>query len=287
MVEENRGHSRVRVLWANRPGELLTDELIACFPSVESEAYSLSPSELDLLMTGLSPRYATVLEVLSRLVAIEIGADRETSRIILRESVVLITYVLLDRILRLNKILTREGEAGLVVAAQNGISLPKTNAQLIGLVDGSQEFNQHLIWRLTSSIWQLNTVKLERSPLSDVRNPTPTGNLNFDHPGLLTRIKRKVSVMLSASLGRIPVLRLANIEAALLDKGLYGVGKLRRVHPLPANRAPDRNYSLRQRLLPQLSEELGAVMCNDLFRKEIGLGECEAKRATQLFCELR
>jgi len=276
----------IRILWANRPRETLSNQLIPCFPSAELKAYSLTRSEVNFLMTGLSPFYTKVLDGLSRVVANAIGADRESSRIILRESVVLISYVLVDRILRLNKVLVQEGATGLGVANQNGVSLPKTNAHLLGLVDGSQEFNQYLLLRLASSIWNLAALKVDRPLLSDVRNATPISNLNFDHPGILTRIKRKIYRILSAHLGRFPALRLANIEAALLDKGLYGMGKLMWPYPLLSDGVHDRKLSLRKQLLLQLSEEIGGTVCDELFLQQVGLNESDAKRAKEIFFEL-
>ncbi len=274
-----------KILWANRPRESLTDELIACFPSDNSNAYSLTRSEVDFLITELSQFHTKILDSLSLLVAETKGIDREASRVILRESVVLITYVFVDRVLRLNKILAKEGASTLSVA-KSCSALPKTNVQLISLVDGSQEFNQYLLFRLASSIWQLETVSMDRSIPSDVKNPKPVSNLNFDRPAFLSRIKRKMVRMLSTRLGRIPALRLANIESALIDQGLYGVGRLMWLKPLANDVVHERKLDFREQLLPLLLKEVGSSLRDDLFFHKIGLDRFQAMRAAESFCEL-
>lgn len=287
MIGDHQSQAVMRILWANRPGEPLADRLIPCFPSVEPNANRLNGSEISFLNEGLSPFYEKILEALSLVVATTVEADRESCRVILRESVVLITYTLVDRILRLNRVIAQRGQESISVATQrSGGLLPKTNAHLIGLVDGSQEFNQYLLFRLATSIWQLADSKLDMAPLADVRNVKPIRNLNFDQPGLLIRIKRKISRVLSAHLGRVPALRLANIDSALLDKGLYGVGKLIWLDTPSLSGAQERNFSLRERLLPLLSEEINETLRDHLFIERIGLDEVSAESAAFLFCEL-
>ena len=286
MLDYCHKKSEIRVLWANHPGESLDGNMVSFFPDADSNAQSLSPSEVGFLMTGLSPVYDEVLDTFSHLAASETGLDKASYQVILREPVVLITYLLLDRMLRLNKVLGQTGRLGLNVATRNGVSLPKTTSHLIGLVDGSQEFNQYLISSLASKIWQLPSLILERSQPQDVRNPTPTRNLNFDHPSFLVRINRKIFRTFSSCFGKIPALRLANVEAALLDKGLYGVDKLMWLHPLPFDNTHDRNFSLRQKLRRQLSKALGSVLCEEFFSQHFGLGKREAQKALGVFSEL-
>jgi putative transferase (TIGR04331 family) len=286
MVDANLRQSGMRVLWSNRPGEPLTDELIPCFPTVESDAYALRKNEVEFLMTGLSQLYVRVLDSLAGAVAAAIDIDREPCRVILRESVVLTTYVLADRSMRLCKIISQNKLEKFGVAAGSGVSMPKTNAHFIGLIEGSQEFNQYLLYRLATSIWQLQAVAVSKPLISDVRNATPINNKNFDSPGLFTRIKRKVLRELSARTGKVPALRLANIDAALLDASLFGVNRLMWLRPLKSGTRYERDAALRNRILPYLREEISTVMCEELFIRACGLERDRAKHAVNAFCEL-
>jgi putative transferase (TIGR04331 family) len=276
----------MQVLWSNRSGETLTDELIPCFPLVGSTAYSLDKMQMEFLTTELTPIYACILEGLTRAVAGVTDIDRESYRVILRESVVLTTYALVDRTLRLSKAISQRDLKKIGVGKWSDVSLPKTNAHFMGLVESSQEFNQYLLFRLASSIWQMQSVELSNPPLSDVKKFTATHNNNFDSPGLLVRLKRKISRKLSSRFGSIPALRLANIDSSLLDAGLFGINKLIWIEPKKLKILSERNVTWRKRVLPLLSKEIGAILSKELFLRVGGLQEEQASRAAEVFCEL-
>ncbi len=264
----------------------MTDDLIPCFPMAGSTACPLDKGQMEFLTTGLAPIYALILEGVTRAAATVTDIDRETYRVVLRESVVLTTYALVDRTLRLCKIISQRDLKKTGVGRWSDVSLPKTNAHLMGLVEGSQEFNQYLLFRLASSVWKLPAIKLSNPPLSDVRKSTPIRNNNFDSPGLLVRLKRKISRKLSTRFGSVPALRLANIDSALLDEGLFGVNKLNWIEPLKSNLISERNISLRKRILAHLCKEIGTMLSEEIFLRVSGLHGEQANRAAEVFCEL-
>jgi hypothetical protein len=275
-----------RFLWANKPGESTPSHLIPCFPSAKSNQCALSKSEIDFLLNGLSSLYSKILDSLTRALKNSVGIDSQLSRIILRESVVLITYALVDRILRINKLLRQQQFLGCGVITSDHIILPETNADFCALVDGSQAFNQYLLSKLGSFIWNLTPMTSTHSSVSRVKDENQTKNRTFDAPDLLTRIKRKFIRTLSAHSGRIAALRLANIESALLDGGLYGLNNLIWLDYSENIGKSERDPDLRELLRNELTLEIGTTLSHDLFKNKILLRECEAKRAEAIFCEL-
>ncbi len=221
-----------RIVWANRPGEPISNELAPAFPIGESGDPGLDITEVRLLTTALSGLYTHIIQHLARHVALARSLDVQACEIILRESIVLVTYALADRTLRLVKALAQEKLEDLTVAAAQEYVWPETNSEFSALVEGSQNFNQFLICRLASSIFGIPTVTAPRALMGDVRNLKAVNNRNFDSPPPGIRALRKIARILSRFSGKVPALRLANIEGPLLDQGLYGFGKLRWLDPL-------------------------------------------------------
>lgn len=276
----------LRILWSNRLGEVLPGGYVPCFPISESEGPRLEADDIRFLMAELSPVCEELLDrLVSRLVILR-GDDREAVRVVLRESVVLITYTLADRIWRLRRVLADQPLSEFVVAGVGETALPDSNARLIGMVDGSQHFNQHLLGALAAPIWQLPIVSVEREILADARNSTSISNHNFDHPSLLVRFRRKIAREVAQRFGRIPALRLANIEAPLLDHGLYGPAMLRWMNELGPAPVSVRDPALRERMLDGLASELEVLLGKRLFAA-MGIVDREMRaRAAATFCDL-
>ena len=275
-----------RLLWSNFPGEVLADGLIPCFPLPGPGAHALTSDEVGFLTRELSPVYANILEVLSRGVSTATEMDQSSCRTILRESVVFITYTLVDRILRLQKIISQLDMKEVVVPAPVEVASLRTNQEFGLMVEGSQLFNQHLVSKLASSIWGVPEVLVDRPLLSNVRNRKPIGNLNFDNPDLFIRLKRKISRFLSNYTGSIPALRLAHIESVLLDKGLYGKDKLIWLDAPILKKVTEQDAFLRKALLPKLLTGLSGMLLNDLFVKQLGMTKSNATRAVKVYCQL-
>ncbi|MES2770808.1 MAG: hypothetical protein V4623_02350 [Pseudomonadota bacterium] len=274
-----------RVLWANYPGEVLAKELLPCFPSLASTTYRLDQSEVRFLMTALSPLYSQMLETLANPVAAASGVEPEQCKIILRESVVLITYTLFDRMFRLAKILADENLEGLVVATQQGI-YPTSNGQLSALTDGSPEFNQYLIVQLAASIWAIPEVRLASPMLNDVRNTKKTNNLNFAQPGLWQRVRRKWSKIISRQFGTFPTLRLANIDDPLLDGGLYAAGQLLWLEDLSHENDTQRDHALRNTLAEQLKAGFFSVLTDQILSRLGKLAPFVPARVAAIYSKL-
>ncbi|QDC51251.1 hypothetical protein FIT74_04345 [Candidatus Methylopumilus universalis] len=264
----------------------MANEFIPCFPSLDSPGCGLSQREINFLIKGLPPFYNLILDSLSSAVAITTDKDLEPCKVILRESVVLITYLLLDRTLRLRKVISQQNLAELSVATQTYTFNLKSNANLLSLVDNSQQFNQYIFFRLASFVWQLPGKEVNLMHASQNINSSSIKNLNFDTPGLLTRIRRKIFRSLSARLGRVPALRLANIEEVLLDKGFYGIGKLKWLDPVVSEGICEKNLLLRQQVSTVLREKIALILSDDLFIRQIGMDKLTSKRAAEIFCEL-
>lgn len=275
-----------RILWSNRLGEELPGGYVPCFPIDESRGTRLEADDVRFLMTELSTVYTELLDRLVSRLGVFRGDDPEAARVVLRESVVLITYALADRIWRLRRVLADQPLAEFAVARVGEIALPDSNARLIGMVDGSQHFNQHLLGALAAAIWQLPVVSVEREVLADARNATSISNHNFDHPSLVVRVRRKIKREVAQRFGRFPALRLANIEAPLLDHGLYGPAMFRWMNELGPAPASVRDPALRARLLDGLAAELEALLGERLFAPLGIVDRAMRTRAAATFCDL-
>ena len=275
-----------RILWANQNREVLGQDRIACFPTADSQKRGLERAEVDFLMKELSPLYVDVVRNLTKAFEAKVGVKKEVSEIILREPVVLIVYVILDRIIRLSKVLAIEGAAHTCVAIPTKLKLPETSSELISMIDNSKEFNQYLLAKLASSIWKIDTLKLDSNDTAVMESTKLFQNLNFDHPSFLTRITRKTSRVLSARFGKIPALRLANIEGPLLDNKLYGSGKLKWINKLELSNKLVRNNFLRDGLIESILDLTRDKLIGKYLINQIGLNQSEAERASKIFCEL-
>lgn len=286
MSLQNENLATRRVIWANHQNEVLRDDFIPCFPTIESKSGSLSCRLITEAFDELSPIYSNILSCLSESLVAGNKDNKLSFEIGLREPVVLIGYTLLDRILRLRKVLSENQHLKLAIADASEVVFPDSNQKLIAFVDGSQSFNQYLIARLGSAIWNLPTLSLENKSKSDARNSLSVENLTFSRRNLWRRIKHRASRFLSSRFGRVPALRLANIDEWLLDQGVYGPKKLIWVNPLEIRKKAVRDPELRQRSIGIMILEVADVIANRLFFDLLGFSEADAKKAANEFCRL-
>jgi putative transferase (TIGR04331 family) len=71
-----------------------------------------------------------------------------------------------------------------------------------------------------------------------------------------------------------------------LDASLFGVDKLMWLKPSKTGTHYERDASLRNRILPYLTEEISSVLSEELFIRACGLERHRAEHAANIFCEL-
>lgn len=273
-----------KIIWANYVGEACDSNLFFCFPSQFSKETFFDKRDLDFLVKDISPFYETLINTISD--AIEKILPSETPslvyRILLREPVVLLTYALLDRIIRLNKVIAKNHN--LAVGASY-LCRPQINMGLSTLIDGSQTYNQYILSRLSASIWNLPVQHYDKKTICDARSAKQVQNLNFDQPSLIRRVNRKISKLISARFGAIPALRLANIDSVLIDHKLYGCGKLKWLNQIDLVDFKSEDLALRGLLVNAISEPVNVAM-KDVY-SHMGVFDVQMKsHISKMFSEL-
>lgn len=211
-------------IWANYPGEALQPDQFPLFPNADYPERNLNAGDVDLLLNSLSPLYLCAIRAASKVASERFSIPAPVYETLLRDIVVLTTYVFFDRVLRIQRLLGAGRPDRFTIAKPDRSYAPQTMLALATGCDGSQQFNQYVL-SLLAAIWRIE-LSASRPMLENVKNAKPIKNLNFDETGLPRRALRKFTRLTSARLGKFPALSLTNVEDILLDNGLYGPGKL-------------------------------------------------------------
>ena len=216
-----------KIIWANTIDDKLPLEYLAFFPTGSELDNKLDKIDISFLQEELSPLYQAVISVVTTYCSKFYNLEAPALEVILREPLVLITYTFMDRLLRYKKLLSNKdyGIADLNVANAGPPIWPRTESQLVELLNNSQKFQQYLLMEI-GKIWKIKSFSENRLSSLDVRNFPLSRNNTFKAPNVYSRIKQKIGKLFSSYTGSFAALPLANIEAHLLDKGLYGTGKL-------------------------------------------------------------
>ncbi len=273
-----------KIIWANYIGEAYDSNLFFCFPSQYATKILFEKKDVNFLVERLPPFYELLINAISD-AGQKILPEKIPSLVygvLLREPIVLMTYALLDRIFRLNVAVIENNN--LAVGAKY-MSRPKVGMGLTALIDGSQTYNQYLLSRLSSDIWNLPVCNFDKEVLPDARGKSQVQNFNFDSPGLSQRINRKAIKLISKIFGRVPALRLANIDSSLLDHGLYGCGKLKWMSDKNPPGFYVEDLEARKLLVEAICLQVEVGMTDIYFH--MGVSDIQVRsRIARVFCEL-
>lgn len=209
----------------------------------------------------LSPLYAELYLRLSAAIARRLGArfglPQPASAVLARRAVVPLAHCFLDRLIRLERLVEREGSGALAVASCPPPPAPDIEA-LQRLAVSSVPFNLHMLGRL-APLWDIAT---DAEPPPAPPDPAPVGsgvNHNFESGAGLRRLLRKawakfVARPLSARLALLPTLSMAYATNALRAESFY----FRLLNELPADWRLDAASPL-----PDLREEILAAALNE------------------------
>lgn len=232
----------MRALAVAKPGELLPNRFVRFFPDEADGTSALVPADIASLTDGVSAVYAAAIEGVAASLTRRLGVAPAAALAIVRDPLVLITHVFLDRLLRLKRLVDREGP-GAWSAPRGRLETPVLWTSLVDGATASREFNQALLGRV-ADVWGL--ANATSPPAPPPAAAAKVANLNFEAPGLGRRIAWKSARLSSLVAGRIPTLGLAYAESCFLDAGLIGPLKLADLHGPQDGEAPPADANLRR-----------------------------------------
>lgn len=237
-----RGRGLMRTLAAAVPGERLPGEFARFFPDETDGSSALAPADVARLTDGVSAVYAAATEGTAAALTNRLGVSPAAALVLARDPLVLITHVYLDRLLRMKRLVDREGPDAWSVP-RGPLETPVLWTALVHAATSSREFNQALLGRV-AEVWNLKAAG--NPPAPAVSASAGVANLNFASPGLGRRIAWKSARLSSWIAGRIPTLGLAYAESCFLDAGLIGPLKLADLHGPQDGEAPPADAILRR-----------------------------------------
>lgn len=259
------GLQTLQVLWANFQGELQDRGKINCFPFNADYQFRLDDDEIKYLITQLSPLYQQLVSSIARQASKATGVGQYQCEIILREPIVLAAYCLIDRLVRLSKVLSNQDLNQIYAPKVNFAMPPKDVGNLMKLIDGSPKFNQYLISEFSSSIWNIPIKVCQFSQPEFIWQANAEKNLNFEEPNLYMRVLRKLKKTISRKLGKYIAFRLVNMDDAFLDAGLYGFGRFIWFDEFRKKESPSKDEGLRNELTGKIYEDIYVALESKIF----------------------
>lgn len=231
----------MRPLAVAAPGESLPDDFVRFFPDEGDRSSALGTADVTRLAGDVSGVYSAASDGVAAALTRRLGIAPTAARAVVRDPVVLITHIFLDRLLRMKRLVDRDGAAAWS-APRVPLETPVLLTSVGRAATASREFNQALLGRV-ADVWRLGHAAV---PPSRPEAPGSAANLNFAAPGLLRRIAWKSARLSSRAAGRIPTLGLAYAESCFLDAGLIGPLNLADLHGRAEEGAPPKDDALRR-----------------------------------------
>ncbi len=232
----------MRALAVAAPGERPPDGFARFFPDEADRSSALSTEDVASLTDGVSAVYAAATESTAAALAARLGIDPKAALVVARDPLVLITHVYLDRLLRLKRLVDRDG-AGAWSAPRGLLESPALWTSLVTSATASREFNEAVLGRV-AEVWRLGTSAPPPAPAAP--RTASVGNLNFAAPGIGRRIAWKAARVSSRIAGRLPTLGLAYAESCFLDAGLIGPLRMADLNGPQDGQAPPADLQLRR-----------------------------------------
>jgi hypothetical protein len=236
---------KTRSLAVAAPGERLPGGFARFFPDEADASAALAPADVASLTDGASAVYAAATEGTAAALSRRLGVAPAAARVLARDPIVLITHIFLDRLLRLKRLVDRDGREALS-APRGALEAPVLWTSLVQAANTSREFNEALLGRV-AEVWTLGFAAGTAAPAAPAS--AGVGNLNFAAPGILRRIAWKTARVTSRLAGRIPTLGLAYAESCFLDAGLIGPFRMADLHGPQDPDAPPADAGLRREVV--------------------------------------
>jgi hypothetical protein len=227
------------------PSKNLADGFSRFFPNETDPSHSLGPHEFSQLAGPVSKIYALLIQEIAHAASQRLSISPQAVGTVIRNPVVIITYLFLDRLLRLKKWMDQGNRSDWGVISSTWAT-PELLVDLIHASSSSHDFNEALLARV-AKVWQLPDSA--RPPQTMPSKGQPISNLNFASPGLTQRLSWKWSRITSRIAGRIPTLGMAYAESDFLDAGLFGAFKMADLNGPQERRTPPVDAQLRQDIL--------------------------------------
>lgn len=270
----------MRALAVAEPGERLPSGFVRFFPDERDGSSSLSPTDIANLTDGVSEVYAAAVDGTAAALTRRLGVAPAAALSVVRDPLVLITHVFLDRLLRLKRLVDRDG-AGAWGAPRGPLETPVLWTSLVHGATASREFNQAVLGRV-AGVWSLASTAAP--PVPPAAAPANAANLNFAAPGLGRRIAWKSLRLSSLIAGRIPTLGLAYAESCFLDAGLIGPLRLADLHGPQDREAPPADANLRRDVVLEGSARARPAL--EALLASWGFGPIERDSAVRAHAEL-
>lgn len=253
---------------------------VLCFPTEDGAGAALERRDVEALLEKPSELYAALVAALLSGLGRELGAAAPAARVLARDPVALLGYFFLDRLVRVHRVIEREG-AGRLAAPETKDSVADRLEWFRARSASSVAFNQYAVSRAAAAL-SVPLVAPPRLAADEPPSRAPFGNLNFTPPSLPRRVFWKLCREASKRFGKVPTLGLSYSTENFLDGRMYWPGRLVDLHGrFEPKKAAD--PALRRRLLPPAVRE-----CAPAWRSllgSFGLDAPAADRALEAFSE--
>ncbi|MBI5625543.1 MAG: hypothetical protein HY924_17325 [Elusimicrobia bacterium] len=254
---------------------------VALFPSEAVEGIALPISELTAQARAFPALYTAILDAVSPVMADRLGIPLEAASVFSRKAVVPLANFVLDRAIRLDRLLKKRRDADLFVAQGPSPRPPDTITEFMTLAGSSASFNQSLLCLLAPA-WGLECRPFphDEAPFAPPRSDARFQNFNLTGSSALDKVQKRLQRLAGGALaglraawrGRIPAFAMEYHSDALEAAGLFGRNGLVRLDlsglPGPVA-APD--ASLRRRVFEETLPSYSASVKG--FLKDAGVDD--------------
>ena len=214
----NLNRLKIKALGASSASSF--DEINA-FPNENNLSACLDSNTIEMLQFGLSEVYSLLVKSISQAMNSRSDVNLLAAEVIAREPVVLLTHLILDRMVRLQRLVRKYGVSAIEVPMPHQ-KLPANLLKIHIGASSSSEFNQRLLAEL-SLIWGIPTPHYDER-MSEAK--TIAKNMNVEVSSIFKRVARKFHRKISRAFGKVPTLGLGYASIYFLDKSLFGPGLL-------------------------------------------------------------
>lgn len=243
------------ILVVNQPLDSLNLGEINLFPlGVQGAERTLPPAMSKQVIELGRAFWVASTECLANEMNRRLHVPLEAGRVFARIALVLLTYPVFDRAMRIARI-SKQLDISTVLLRNKPSPLPDNLLSYVNATASDRAFNEALVARL-AMIWKLESRVSKECRNDAARIPLVSKNTNFRNPvHIVQRIRWKILRTLSSYLGRVPVLGLAYDGPDLNEAGLIGPFLLHELEKFPLRTVEPKDLQLRREIFGKVVSE--------------------------------
>lgn len=198
---------------------------VLAFPTEDGRGLALEPRDTQALLERPSTYYAALSRSIAERMAGELEVGHAAASVLARDPTVLLTYLFLDRAVRVLRLVQREGVDTLAVPDVRDD--PADRLEWLRVRSStSAVFNQMVLSRAAEA-WGLPRVDFSGEFPAEPASPKKAAlNNNFTAPSVARRVQWKLCRLLSRRWGRIPTSGLSYSTENFLNGFMFWPGRL-------------------------------------------------------------